>query len=414
MRDTRNPFSAVRSRRWLVEGGCVALVVLIAGLLFAVRYQDPRRVASGDSFWYMRQALIFTGVDHTSATTEAARLMCRDMNRSLRAERQKTTCTAYPTGAIKPRYREIFASRPGFPLFGAPFVAVLGVWDGMVAATLVLALLAAALAYLAVWMATGRRRAGLLAAAMLFVLPSGFAMTRMLVESGVIAGYLAVLIGAMLILRGRVRPGVPIIVVALLWLFAVRSASGMAMSLVLIAGGPAALVARGGRRNPALLAGLGGLAVVAWTVVSVVLKLPGFNETVQDLATVHYTLPDVPHPVSWLLERNRHFWPDHVRAELVKPYKIALAVFVLLVFWRRMRPVAVLWIATGLTGVLMVLVHPLNSEYDRLIVPFWIPVAAVLGLASALALDRLPRAVLPKQRVPAEAERTKIPAWPTL
>jgi hypothetical protein len=50
-------------RRGLVETASLLLVVVIAALLFLARYDDPRRLAPGDSFWYMRQALIFTGVD---------------------------------------------------------------------------------------------------------------------------------------------------------------------------------------------------------------------------------------------------------------------------------------------------------------------------------------------------------------
>ncbi|MFI1992254.1 hypothetical protein [Actinoplanes sp. NPDC020271] len=455
MRDVRWSFarsSGGPARRRLVEGASILLVVAMAALLFTVRYYGPEKRTSGDSFWYMRQALIFTGVDAETARKRAEALILEDYNR---AGGDRTT---YDTSTAKPRYRAIFDSRPGYPLFAAPFVAVLGPWTGMIAATLVLALVAAVLAYLAVWLASGLRLAGILASVLLFVLPTGFWMSRMLAEAGVVAGMLAVLLGAMLVRRGRLAGGIPLIVAALTWLFAVRSASGMAMSLVLLATGAltlahrasrrrakplvdpasprqakplvdpasprqakplvdpasprqakplvgpasrraeplvdhvsrpgAGLVHGGSRRGPALIMGLGGLGVAGWALVSQVLGLPGFDETVQDYATVHFRAPDVADPIHWLIGKNLAFWPSRLSADLTALVKPVVLLAVLSVFVLRMRPVAALWILTGLTGVAMVVAHPVPSQYERLMMPLWIPLAAVLGYAGALALRR--------------------------
>ncbi|MCW2142759.1 hypothetical protein [Actinoplanes cyaneus] len=374
-------------RRWLIEGACIVLVAVIAALLFLVRYQDPARAASGDSFWYMRQALIFTGVDAETARVRVEHIMCQDINRSLADKHQKPTCKSYDTTKITQRYRAIFDSRPGYPLFGAPFVAVLGPWTGMMAATLVLAMVAGVLAYLAVWMASGLRLAGILASAALFVLPTGFWMSRMLVESGMVAGFLAVLIGAMLIQRGR-RSGIALISVALIWLFAARSASGLAMSLVLLGAGALSLVHRESRRSGAIIAGLGAAGAVGWQLLSKVLGLPGFNETVQDFATRHFKDPDIPDPVPWLIEQNLKFWPTVPLTDLMDLVKPAALLLVVAVFVVRLRPVAALWIFTGLIGVAMIVAHPVHTEWERLTLPLWIPVAAVLGFGTALALTR--------------------------
>ena len=378
-------------RRGLTETAWLLLVVVIGTLLFLARYEDPRRIAAGDSFWYMRQTLIFTGVDPETARLEAAQQMCRDTNRSMRASKATPRCERYTSTGFAPRYVAIFDSRPGYPLFAAPFVATLGLWTGMMAATLVLALIAAVLAYLAVWLASGRRLAGVFAAAILFVLPSGFAMTRMLTESGVLAGYLAVVLGATLLLRGR-RLGLPIVLVALTWLFLVRSASGMAMALTLLAAGVLASFGREHRRPGLTMAAVGALGVAAWQALSAVLRLPGLNDTIQDYATGHFKLhADVADPIGWLVARNLDFWPQRLAAEVAVPTTIAAFGFAVAVLLVRMRVAAIPWIYTGLTGVLMVVAHPMDSQYDRLMVPLWLPVACAFGCAAALATRQAER-----------------------
>jgi hypothetical protein len=382
----QRPESRHRSR---AEVTAILLTVAVAALLCLCRYQDPRRItSSGDSYWYMRQAQIFAGVDAPHASAEAATLLCRDVNRSTRALGGRPYCTLYVTEGISPRYAAIFASRPGYPLFAAAFVAVLGAWWGMVTATMVLALLSAALTYLAVRMATGSRPAGVVAGGCLLLLPSGFWMTRVLAESAVVAGYLGVLIGAMLLWRGR-RAGLPIVVVALAWLFAVRSASGTAAALALL-GAAAVAVVTGfpARRGPLMTGGLAAAALAAWSAVAATLDLPGLNETIQDYATGHFKKPDIPHPIGWLLRKDVEFWHAQARTVLVSPWSVAAAVFAAVVLVRRLRHLAVLWVSVGLTGVLTVLAHPLRSEYDRLMLPMWIPVAAAFGVAAALAVRR--------------------------
>ena len=377
-------------RRGVVEAAWILLVVVIASLLFLARYEDPRRISSsGDSMWYMRQALIFAGKSPDEARIAAARQVCRDINRSQRDQGARPSCTEYRSTGISPRYVAIFDSRPGYPLFAAPFVAVLGPWTGMVAATMLLAVAAAVLAYLAVWLATGLRLAGVFAGGLLFVLPPGFWMTRLLTESGVVAGYLAVILGGMLAWRGRTRLGLSIVTVALVWLFAVRSASGMAIALTLVGASAVALLTRLPQRRGALMTGgVGLLAVALWQVVSSVLRLPGLNDTIQDFATVHFTRPDISGPIGWLIEKNIAYWPEQLADEIPYPEAAIALLFAVVVLVRVMRSAATLWIFTGLTGVAMLVAHPVASEYDRLMLPLWIPVTCALGYAAALAVSR--------------------------
>ncbi|MFG1604111.1 hypothetical protein [Actinoplanes sp. NPDC049265] len=420
-------------RRRLAELCWPILLVLVAVPVFLLRVDGPDRVASGDSYWYMRQAQIFAGVDPATAASVAGRELCRDINRASVAQGGKDGCRTYAIVA-SPRYQAIFHSRPGYPLFAAPFVAALGAWTGMVAATLVLALIAMLLAYLAVWLATGLRLAGLVASAALLLLPSGFWMTRMLVEGGTLAGCFAVLLGAMLTWRGR-RLGLAVAAAGLAWLFAVRSASGLAVALALLAaslvvavpprrpsraaqipsgspgrypgpegpsGGPGRypgaerLSGSPGRYPgpeyrpglPLLTAGLAAVVLIGWAVVSSVWHLPSLNETIQDMATIHFKKPDVADPLGYLAHANVKFWRRWLSETAHDPGAMASVALAILVLAVRMRRAAVLWILVGLSGFALVVAHPLISQEPRLVNPMWIPVAVALGWAAALLLRR--------------------------
>jgi hypothetical protein len=237
-------------RPWLLTTVWVLLAVLVSGGVLVGRFQEPRRIeSSGDSYWYVRQALMFTGTSEPEATRISAELICADMNRAARAAGFHGRCHGYDASWVPQRYVRIFSSRPGYPLVAAPFVATFGAWHGMLAATLLLALGAVTLAFLAVYLATGRRLAGLAAAVALAVLPSGYWMTRMLTEGGLLAGYLAVIIGAMLTWRGRHRVGLVVLGLALAWLFADKSAGGVAAALALVGASAFAVIAPEIRRR---------------------------------------------------------------------------------------------------------------------------------------------------------------------
>ncbi len=170
-----HPPARGRRRALEVTTAWILLTLVCASGMLVYRYQDPRRIeASGDSFWYMHQTLIFTGKSEQEATRISAGLFCADVNRSARAFHQTPGCFSYDVSSVRSRYVRIFTSRPGYPLFAVPFVATLGAWTGMLTATVVLCLIATVLAFLAVYLATGYRLAGFVAALALIALPSGF------------------------------------------------------------------------------------------------------------------------------------------------------------------------------------------------------------------------------------------------
>jgi hypothetical protein len=372
----------------------ILVTLLLAGGMLIYRYQDPKRIeASGDSYWYMRQALMFTGKTEPEATRISAELICADMNRSARDRKQPETCTSYDVSWVPARYIRIFTARPGYPLFAAPFVATLGTWHGMLTATVILVLAAVVLAFLAVFLATGYRLAGFVAALALIALPSGFWMTRMLTEGGLMAGYLAVILGVLVAWRGRYRLGLPLIGLALVWLFAVKSASGMAAAAVVIGASLIGLIGpRGQRRGPLVTGGLSVVLLAVWTGFSSLTHQPGLYETVQDFAANHFRKPDVPDPYPWLYRMNIAYWPHQWQALLRSPkalIEFGVATVLLIV---KMRREAALFVFTGLIGVAMQVAHPYASQWDRMNVSLWLVVAAAAGVVVGWAGDRLVRA----------------------
>jgi hypothetical protein len=388
----------VRPRRpGTVTAVWVVLAVIVSGGLLVWRFQEPQRImSSGDSYFYMRQALRFTGVSGPVATQTSINAICADINRVNRQTGNPVVCKSYNVKGISPRYVQIFASRPGYPLFAAPFVAVLGAWPGMFTATVVLDLITVVLAVLAVYLATGYRVAGFAAAIALIALPSGLFLTRMLTECALLAGYLALIIGALLAWRGRFRAGLTIAGVALAWLFAVKSASGMAAALALVGASGIALIGprelTGSRerwRGPLLTGGLGLALLVVWAGFAALTHQPGLYVTIQDFATRHFKKPDIADPYGWLYRKNRAYWPQQIRALLAAPVPLLSFLAATALLFLRARREAALFVLIGLIGVAMQVAHPYPSQWDRMNVSLWLTVAAAVGLAVGWAGDQL-------------------------
>jgi hypothetical protein len=380
---------SARRAAW-VTTAWILVTLVCAGGLMAYRYQRPARIeASGDSYWYMRQALILTGKSEPEATRISAELICADVNRVARAQEQAPTCFSYDVSWVPSRYVAIFTSRPGYPMFAAGFVAALGAWHGMLAATVVLCLIAVVLAFLAVYLATGYRLAGFVAGPGLIALPSGFWMTRMLTEGGLMAGYLAVIIGALLTWRGRYRLGPAVLALALVWLFAVKSASGLVAAAVVIGAGLIGLIGTRGRRRGPLLAGAVGLVMAAlWTVFATLTHQPGLNDTIQDYAAHHFLKPDIPDPYGWLYRMNLAYWPGQWHALLTAPTPMIEFLVASALLIGRLRREAALFVLIGLAGLAMQVAHPYPSQWGRMNFSLWLTVAAAVGLVAGRLGDQ--------------------------
>ncbi|GAA3504018.1 hypothetical protein GCM10019016_111310 [Streptomyces prasinosporus] len=149
------------------------------------------------------------------------------------------------------RFMRIFEARPGYPVFLAPFVALLGVTWGVWAASVVVACAGGVLAFLVLRALSVSVPLALTGQALFYVLPCGTTAMRPMAEGLLLALTLAALWGCALVLTGRrPRAGTALVAAALLALFAVKHSQALFLGLGL-AGAGAAVAVRRRRRGPA-------------------------------------------------------------------------------------------------------------------------------------------------------------------
>ena len=381
-----------RSRPSLAAGlwprVCVALaVVFLSAGLVLWRWSGPGSLVVGDTWWYARGALIYSGSTREDAERQASLLICEERYPN------DPACVYRPI--TSDRYARIFTTRPLYPLLTAPLVNddVRGIAAALRAITLACCVAVGALAYGGVRRSGGGRTAGFAALVALFLLPSGFWMTRLDAEAPMMVGLLAVIWGLLAWRVGRTS-GLAWAAAGLAWTFGAKSANGFAVALTLVVGAGLAVVfdARGARRRNLAVVALGALGVLGWVVASAALRLPSFTDTLQDLATRHFVLPDVADPWRYLRQRDVRLFRSETWTviRLGWPWLLTLAGIGAIIAQLRWR--AIPWLSVGATGVLAVMAHPLSSEYQRLVVPLWLPVAAGIGLLIGSGVQRLARA----------------------
>jgi hypothetical protein len=392
-------------RRQVVSWGLLILsAFVLSSVMWSVRWDTAPQRAYPDSFWYARQAAAAAGMPTEQAERLAARTVC-DNGLPLMPEQDEcqSGIRAY-AGGFNDRYDRIFTTRPGYPLFVAPFMDVFGV-RGMATATAVLGVGSGILIAVAVRLLGGSPAQSLFASLLLFLLPSGLWLTRLVAEPGAIAAMLAALCGAAGVLRpGAARRTQVVCAVGTLLALAALTLVKPATGVLLAAGMAAAVVLIAvwekvrDRRVAFATWALGGVAVVmlvAWQVAGALVDLPGAEETLQDKFTASFTQPDVPDPWSRLLDMNQAFWPLQLNGWLnggipfsASPFLALVIAGLVLVAWVAPGRQALLWLAAGATGVVSVVAHPVPSEVDRLLVYIWLPV----GVGLALGLRRPERA----------------------
>ncbi|MBI2775890.1 MAG: hypothetical protein HYX57_01300 [Chloroflexi bacterium] len=144
----------------------IALILALGASLWGIRWATTGDRASGDTFWYARQALRLAGESTTSATAEAARYIVNLGHGSDEAVWISMAET------IDGRYPAIFDSRPVYPLVAAAFVPFIGL-DGLVAAAFLAGLVFALAIGLVAYAVTGSRLASVAAVVLAYALPSG-------------------------------------------------------------------------------------------------------------------------------------------------------------------------------------------------------------------------------------------------
>ncbi len=335
----------------------LAAVFLVVGLSL-LRWLAPGIHAYPDTTWYVRTALLMRGWDQADADQEAAFVRCSYWVQPALSFAGQAECVQ-DTGELlhaPPRYEAIFAARPGYPIILAPLSAMLG-RQGFIVATLMVAVLDGILIMTVVRLLGGSSAEQLVAGGAFLLLPSGFWSTRLLSDGTMLAGLLATLCGAILIQRGTQRAGAALILVGLGAVFVTKSANLVGLALALLASGAAiAWVSRGpAKRNGYLLAGLSGASLLLAAASGILLGWPGLATSVQDVLTDHQWLHS---PVLVLGSLGALAW---------------------LAF--RLRSASIPLLFAGLSGIPLLVVHPVMIEWDRLLVPIWVPVAVAIGLA---------------------------------
>ncbi|MFH9978204.1 glycosyltransferase family 2 protein [Streptomyces sp. NPDC017179] len=225
------------------------------------------------------------------------------------------------------------------------------------------------------------------------VLPCGTTAMRPMTEGLMLALTLAALWGCSLALDGRVRAGTVLVAGALLALFAVKHSQALFLGLSLAAAGAAVAVRRWTRRRPAGRGVLAVTAVACGAAVGTVLlaralRYPTGTDSVQDLLTGHYALPDRDRPWPELLRLEGSFWLEWLRRQLWQPLFAALLAAGAWGALRRRGAFGLFVVATALTGFLTQAAHPDITVWgERLIVVAWLlPVVGVPLLLERVAL----------------------------
>ncbi|WP_216590579.1 hypothetical protein [Streptomyces brasiliscabiei] len=293
------------------------------------------------------------------------------------------------------RFLRIFEARPGYPLLLAPFVAALGVTWGVWLASVLIAAAGGVLAFLVLRAVRAPTPVALTGQALYYVLPCGATAVRPMTEGVLLALTLAALWGCALAMAGRVRTGVPLVGVCLLALFTVKHSQALFLA-VCLAGACAVVALRrrtAGPREPVepwvrSLGVVSAGAAVCTPVLAGLLHYPAATESLQDLLTDHFTLPDRDPARLWpeFLRLQAEFWAEWGRRQLAQPlFLAALGAGA----WGalRQRPEFGWFVLAGAcTGVLNQAAHPdITIWGDRLIVVAWL--LPVLGLP--LLLERI-------------------------
>jgi hypothetical protein len=429
----------VRRGRWPRLGAIVLVAAFLGTGLWLLRWSGDNSRATPDTFWYARDAFRYAGYSAPRADAIAARLTCQGYQR-VRPNFNYAGCLRYRTNLPQSapiRFQRIFASRPGYALSTVPFVWVFG-RAGFAIGSAVLGV-ACGVAIVVLALAAGMRLIqAFLAEILFYLLPTGLWASRLLAEAPMMLCLIVSLIGAVLLLgghgrlgrlwrvsksssvarqdsgtlrhglreRGRLRrlsglgrldglaepdgPGgrrvraLPpsLLAAGLIWLCVVKPANGVALAAVLAGMAVACLPYARAPRAYLVIVAVAAVVLAGNLLVSVVLRLPGVHETLQDAFTHHFHRPDVSDPWQRLALRNHKLLTEKIGPQLLNhPFIAAVYVLAAVGLFRRLRPAtAGLLSLAGLTGAMVIVMHPVTTETARLTVVTWIPVA--LGLAA--------------------------------
>lgn len=350
-------------------------VIVLTAALGLVRWTRDGAHGNADVYYYARAALRLSGEPGATADAAAARFTFQMLHPGATG----TYTPARLKVSADPRYAGFFAPRVLYPLIAAAGVPLLGV-DALVAASWLAAAVAALAVAVAVRSGTGSAWTGLLAAALLLVSPGGRYLFWATADATMIACVAVTIAAAGGYLAHGTRSALAVLGAGLALLAGAKLGNLDVTGLALVAVGVGAAVTRAAWQARArVVAGFGAAAIAIALVGSTILGLPSIIDQIQDTLTAHFRRPDYADPILELMRRDVRFFAGRLRESIgVLPQATFLTVgLASLARWP--RPWVIPWLAAAATTPLLVAVHPVRSDIDRVLAPVWLSVA--VGLA---------------------------------
>lgn len=403
--------------RWPRSLAAWALIVSV--IATAVMVGEPGKIRNttwNDTYRYITAIERDLGKSDAQAKAIALDYYCTDLARTTGNAVTKAGirggCIAQWTAAgglspNLPRFNQIFDSRPGYPLLAAPFVAGFGLNRGLALLSVLLTLLAGWGVVLLIRLAGGGTLAALAGMVALYTLPTWFWLNQFLTEAPTLVCTIAVLIGAVLMLRGRTRLGLIVSTIAYVCGFVVRYStfSVQAGCLALTVGLLAWWSREWRNRRAGLLALYSAGVFIVLMLLPMAFGWPGFKDSLEDTFTNHYAKPAPPNLYGKWISLNHHFWLATAKNYLHDPLVPALLVLGAVLLWRYRREFGAIIGAAALTGLVSAAAHPLTSQLDRLY--FQVYLLGVCGLPILADLIRRQPGALEAVRVGRMTPETK-------
>ena len=376
--------AAVRSlnRHWLLRGLALAMVGLAAWVLM---WSTIRPRAGYDTLWYSMYAYQYAGVAVHESWDLSWQLVHEYADPQLLATLRRDSSGAWWSGWDEParqRWAGLYRMRPVMPLVSAAGFPLLGREAP---------LLVSAAAVVIVTVAAGLLLApltGWLVAGLFLVLTLGNVyLARWLVDLttdglGIALWFLALACVARFVVTGDRRWLVATGSSGLVLAFTRQSAVVLPVTLAICT--LVALIARSSTwQRFAVVAAVTILPLLAFAAYAAVAGLPSIADQLQDIPTLHFSRPDVPNPIGFLLQRDAGIGARLVRSLPGQPLiwgslLVAAGGFVIARHWWSL-PFAV---AIG-TLLLLLAAHPVLTEADRTLAPIWLSLNLGIALFAA-------------------------------
>src|SRR5205807_5565409 len=187
------------------------------------------------------------------------------------------------------------------------------------------------------------------------------------------AGAIAVILGGVLLARGRFAWGTLLVVLGLGTISVVKYSTGLPLAgLTLLAAIVCWWQRKVDRRGLAVLGGISLLTAGTVLYISSAFALPGFSDTAQDLFTNHFDKPDVPNVLARMIGANGSYWAQFFTIDANNLLLVSGLVSGLTALFRQHRVAAILVLATVLTGFALAVGHPDPLAGNRLYLLAWV------------------------------------------